>query len=171
MKITFTILFIILVLISINQYTGWGPADLLPPQTVSVRPISEAELNASVQLVDIDEKIYRATPKSPSKWAAPLYGDQKTAVLINWKGSNRALLSPFKNLLRTPENSAVCKRNIYQLRGSCQTSARDSFKGFLIDNCGKQAVCIINPRTRQAAILTKKDPSYMAAFFERYRNW
>lgn len=155
----------------INQYTGWSVQDLLPPAPVKVRTLTPQEEASFPPPVKIEEKFYIFTSRHPDVWSKPLYADKKTAILINWNGSNDELLSDFRNLLRQPGNQQAYQRKIYTLRSGMTTWKYDSAKQLLIETCGRQAACIVNPRTKEIAVLPNKDTSYLAAFLKKYQTW
>lgn len=171
MKLLIGFIGIVILLVLINQYSGWGLEDLLPPRPVTVRELTQEEMASLPSPVKIDEKFYRNSPKSSNPWVAPLYGEKKTALIINWNGHNANLIKDFKNLLRTPENKEAYQRRIYNIRSSVAVWKYDSAKQLLIETCGKQAACIINPQTKEIAVLSQQDPSYLAAFLKKYQNW
>lgn len=154
----------------VYKYTGYSVYDLFPPKEVAVRSLTKQEMRAFTPPIAISEKIYQNTPKSISPWVRPLYEDKKTIVFVNWNHQQDDFFADFKNLFRSKGYSQFYRKQIFIL-SSFQSWKYDSLKELILNNCDKTAVCIINPKTKQMAVLPKDDPSYLAAFLEKYKNW
>lgn len=155
----------------IYKYTGYSADDLLPAKPVSVRSLTAQEKAGFKPPIPIEDSVYKNTPKSVSAWAKPLYADKKTIVFINWSHRHDALLKDFKNLFRSKGYQASYRKQLYILGGSWTSWKKGSAKELLVQNCHEAAVCIVNPRTRQVAVLPKADTAYLAYFMEKYKDW
>lgn len=155
----------------VYQYTGWEVRDLLPAKPLSLRKLARQEAASFAAPLKIEEKVYAASPLSPDPWVKPFYGQDNTVVFVNWRGKHNAFLREFKNLFKTKEYGRFYNKKIYIIRSNWMSWKYDSSKELILKNCPDNAVCIINPKRKEMAVLPKADVSYLDAFLDKYKNW
>ncbi len=170
MKIFLGIIFVVLMFTQIYKYTGWTPDDLLPAEPVKVRQLNANEYASLPEPKKIPDITYKRSPNSSDPWARPLYGDKKTVVFLLSGEEQKPQLKTFKQLLKQPEYKEVYRRKIY-IMGHGWTAKYDSGKHLIIESCAENAVCILNPRTKEIVALNQLDDAHLVGFLEKYKNW